>query len=196
MGGMNSILEGRSSEQLCRLRTRVERNMSCLPDLPGCWIWTGKLVNGYGSMNTHIGGKHTGLPAHRVVYELLVGPIPEGLTLDHLCRVRCCVNPNHLEPVTDKVNILRGTGMSARNIKKTHCSQGHEYTLENTRILRLQRGGLGRSCRTCANSGIHRSPEAKDRRNERRKALYWSRPDVERASAMNRYYARTAQRRA
>lgn len=109
----------------------------------GCWLWTGaKTSNGYGYLNTD-GGRRL---AHRFSYESLVGPIPAGLQLDHLCRVRHCVNPTHLEPVTQRENVLRGEGLSAANARKTHCSRGHEYTPENTYIYAEGR----RHCRPCA----------------------------------------------
>ena len=96
--------------------------------------------------------------AHRFAYEQIVGPIPDGLQLDHLCRVRSCVNPAHLEPVTCQVNLLRGTGASARNAIKTHCPQGHAYGDFNTYI----RPEGWRRCREC-----HRAEErmGKARRN-------------------------------
>lgn len=114
----------------------------------GCWIWHGAIQsNGYG--RTWINPKRPFV--HRAVYELVRGPIPEGLILDHLCRVRCCVNPDHLQPVTDRVNILRGTGFSARNAIKTHCPQGHEYTTNNTGYGRQasNKRSKYRYCRLC-----------------------------------------------
>jgi HNH endonuclease len=106
-----------------------------------CWLWRGsKVTKGYGRFG--VGGRSVG--AHRVAYELLVGPIPEGLTLDHLCRVRACVNPAHLEPVTNRENVLRGVGISAKHARKTHCNHGHELTPENT-----ETNGNHRRCVTC-----------------------------------------------
>jgi len=85
--------------------------------------------------------------AHRLSYETEIGPIPEGLELDHLCRVRSCVNPLHLEPVTHQENVRRGEGANFwRN--KTHCPQGHEYTEENTGISNRNNEKC-RYCREC-----------------------------------------------
>lgn len=82
--------------------------------------------------------------AHRMSYEMFVGDIPEGLVIDHLCRNPACVNPDHLEVVTNKENILRGVGLTAQNSKKTHCLRGHPYDAANTRV-----GKKGRDCRAC-----------------------------------------------
>jgi len=84
--------------------------------------------------------------AHRVSYEAFVGPIPTGMVLDHLCRQRMCVNPGHLEPVTNRENIRRGKGFAGLNAQKTHCPHDHEYTPENT-YWRPDRHG--RQCRAC-----------------------------------------------
>jgi hypothetical protein len=107
----------------------------------GCWIWTGALAWGYGRI-----GERSGriVPAHRVMYELCIGPIPDGLQLDHLCREPGCVNPLHLEPVTTRENILRGIGACARNAQVTHCPHGHPFDEENTRHK-----VKGRDCREC-----------------------------------------------
>lgn len=112
------------------------------PETP-CWEWPG-VVNsaGYGVMQVNGKSKR----AHRELYERVIGPIPKGMVLDHLCRNRKCANPWHLEPVSLEENILRGTGLPAENARKTHCIRGHEFTSENTRILR----GAERECRECA----------------------------------------------
>jgi hypothetical protein len=108
----------------------------------GCWEWLGSHhERGYG---TFWNGEKN-VKAHRWLYELLVGPIPEGFEPDHLCRNTACVRPSHLEPVTHVENVLRGEGACARNARKTHCKHGHEFTDENTG---RQTGG-GRYCRTC-----------------------------------------------
>lgn len=84
---------------------------------------------------------------HRLAYELCVGPIPDGLTIDHLCRNRACVNPGHLEPVTHRENVLRSNNPAAINARKTHCKHGHEFTEENTLV---SKNGRNRQCRKCA----------------------------------------------
>ena len=88
-----------------------------------CWLWTGapNVHGGYGRVRAGTTTKY----AHRVVYEMLVGPIPAGLTLDHLCRNPRCVNPLHLEPVSMRDNILRGEGLAAKNARMERCIRGH-----------------------------------------------------------------------
>ena len=111
-------------------------------DMSGeCWVWTAYLNHaGYGQMALD-GVRH---PAHRAVYMVLVGPIPEGLDLDHLCRNRACVNPDHLEPVTRSVNLSRGVGSGPRAALVTHCPAGHPYSPQNTYLSKR-----GRNCRAC-----------------------------------------------
>lgn len=96
------------------------------------------------------------------MYRELVAPIPDDLTLDHLCRVRACVNPDHMEPVTIRENALRGETAAARNAAQTHCPQGHEYTGENTYVTTAG----SRRCRTCTREYVRRS-KAKRRRLQR-----------------------------
>lgn len=111
----------------------------------GCWMWQGARTVGYGMM---WGGADVGrsLLAHRVSYEMHIGPIPDGMQLDHLCRNPGCVNPNHLEPVTGAENVRRGLS-GWRNKQKTHCDHGHEFTEENTYIYATNGK---RRCKTCA----------------------------------------------
>lgn len=115
-----------------------------------CWTWTGSLTrDGYGRMSVLDVSKL----AHRVTYEHLIGPVPEGLTLDHLCRVRSCVNPSHLEPVTQAVNVARGLNL---NTLKTHCKRGHAFDQRNTYL----RPAGGRACRTCLRLRWHQIQQA------------------------------------
>jgi hypothetical protein len=92
-----------------------------------CVEWTGgRNSQGYGYVAFRMGPRKVqSKSVHRMAYELLVGPIPEGKQLDHLCRNRACVNPEHLEPVTCQVNLLRGATLAAKNAAKTHCHRGH-----------------------------------------------------------------------
>lgn len=107
-----------------------------------CLIWTGTVCsNGYGAIMIDKRKRS----AHRYAYELLVGPIPPGLTIDHLCRNPTCVAPTHLEPVTMAENIRRGRSPSAKNLIKTHCKRDHPLSGDN---LYLRRGG-GRTCVQC-----------------------------------------------
>lgn len=120
---------------------RLMEKVVIVDDL-GCWEFTGCTGgDGYGWLR--IGARAHA--AHRVTYEHFVGPIPDGLTLDHLCRNRLCVNPHHLEPVTRGENVMRGVGFAPVNKAKTHCPHGHEYSPENT--YRNRRGW--RACRAC-----------------------------------------------
>ena len=106
-----------------------------------CWIWLGgKTTNGYGTVRYK--GKTNYI--HRLVYTLVKGPIPIGLQIDHLCRVRLCCNPDHLEAVTQRENLLRGNTITAKNVAKTECPKGHLYNETNT----IHRDG-NRICREC-----------------------------------------------
>lgn len=115
----------------------------------GCWMWTGNChpETGYGRLWFD---RHDDRLAHRLAYEWSVGPIPAGLVIDHLCRHRSCVNPSHLEPVTSAVNTMRGVGIGAINAAKTHCLRGHPFDSENTYVVKIYNGNLGRSCKECS----------------------------------------------
>lgn len=119
-----------------RLPNHVVKYISPEPN-SGCWLWDGAVTNkGYPVTSK--------LRAHRVVYTKLVGPIPNGLVLDHKCRVRCCCNPDHLEPITNRENILRGVGVAAVNAVKMVCDSGH--SLSDAYVSKKGH----RTCRACA----------------------------------------------
>ena len=123
----------------------------------GCWRWVGPRGTTHGltyGQAKYYGedGKARSIGAHRLAWMLLRGPIPDGLQIDHLCRFTMCVNPDHLEPVTARENILRGVGTAALNAVKTHCIRGHEFTAENT----LNNGPGKRACRECVNTNARR----------------------------------------
>ena len=116
----------------------------------GCIEWTG-WTNGDGYGQMYEEGHHGRITRiHRWSYEQFVGPIPDGMQIDHLCRNRPCVRPSHLEPVTSRENTLRGEGIAARRAAQTHCKRGHEFTPENTRV-----DGTSRVCRACARLRWH-----------------------------------------
>lgn len=129
-------------------RPIAERLWERVDKTKGCWLWTGATIFGYGVIKT--AGRM--VRVHRLAYELEVGPIPQELTLDHLCRVRRCVRPSHLEAVTNRENSLRGIGPSAQNARKTHCQHGHELTEANIYIT--PRGW--RQCRICLRRAARR----------------------------------------
>lgn len=130
--------------------TQLARFWSKVLVTDGCWPWQGYVApDGYGRLNFSAVGRPQ--LAHRLSYQHLVAEIPEGLQLDHLCRNRACVNPDHLEPVSNQENAKRG-----RLARTTHCSRGHEYDEENTHFYRGWR-----ICRACW----------KSRRLEKKQAL-------------------------
>lgn len=123
-------------------RDALDRFMSHVEPEPtsGCWLWTAYVSpDGYGRFRAD---QTRGTAAHRWAYERHVGPIPPTHEIDHLCHVRCCVNPAHLEPVTHRENVARSNGMAVRNAAKTECPKGHPYDATTSRGERF--------CRTCA----------------------------------------------
>ncbi len=123
------------------------------PELGACWQWMGSLAcEGYGRIRAD--GRD--IFVHRWSFEHFVGPIPEGMQVDHLCRNRGCVNPHHLEIVDLVENVMRGESPQAVNARKTHCIRGHEFTPENTYV-----DAKGRSCRACRRERDHRRVEAR-----------------------------------
>ena len=142
------------------LRDRIKFHVRL--DESGCWIWTAaKSSNGYGRI--YLGKKL--LFAHRASYEVFVGPIPDGLHLDHLCRNRACVNPAHLEPVTCLENVRRSP---IHHASKASCPYGHGYTEANT-----YRWGRRRYCRSCQSTymRIYHSLTPEERANRRAAGL-------------------------
>lgn len=121
---------------------RLESIWAKVTKTDSCWLWNGRMTpDGYGRRSWR--GKEVSV--HKIVYSLLVADVPQGLVIDHLCRTRSCVNPEHMEIVTNRENVLRGIGIPAINKRKTHCKRGHELNEVNSRIDK--RGG--RYCELC-----------------------------------------------
>jgi hypothetical protein len=123
-------------------------------DENGCWIYTGFCDrDGYGYMREY--GK--AWKVHRWIYTRVIGPIPEGYQIDHLCKVTSCFNPFHLEAVTPRENTLRSDSLSAQNARRTHCRKGHPLTGTNLLIETGRTGGPQRRCRECKNTRQRRT---------------------------------------
>ena len=135
--GRDIVLDMGTREVL--LQYHLERMLAKAQVRGTCWVWTGGMSQGGYAMTT-IAGRQT--VAHRAIYELVKGAVPEGLVLDHLCRNRSCVNPDHLEPVTNAENVLRGRGVTAENRRRDTCLYGHPLSPRRDRHKR-------RYCRTC-----------------------------------------------
>ncbi len=127
------------TEEFAKLPLTIRKRIALIA---GCWNWTGYKFDGYGRLRFR--GFRT-QKAHRIIYELLRGPIEPGLELDHLCKNRSCVNPKHLEPVEKIENLRRSPTVGTVNAAKTHCNAGHEFTAENT----YMEDGRKRRCRKC-----------------------------------------------
>jgi hypothetical protein len=132
------------------LLMRLWKRAVIQPD--GCVVWTGaRTKNGYGVLIWAANPIERQV-AHRLAYRLLVGEVPDGLVLDHLCRNRLCINVSHLEPVTRGENVMRGETLAAANAAKVQCNSGHPYTPENT--ITDKHGW--RRCRECSYARFRR----------------------------------------
>jgi hypothetical protein len=143
-----------------RALTWEERFWRRVEKTDSCWLWRGgqgvSRSQRYGVYKTP-DGKRRG--AHVIAYELTIGPVPPGKHLDHLCKTTLCVNPAHLEPVTPAENNRRSDSLTAANLTKTHCPQGHPYDEANT-----YRDGKGsRCCRECRNEASRRAYRRADK---------------------------------
>ena len=142
MQALERHLNSHQREVMCeRLMARVYRTDSC-------WLWLGP-VDDEGYARMRVPGFPTKLAAHRISYEVFVGRIPDGLTIDHLCRNPSCMNPKHLEPVPMVVNIKRGYGIGMRNAAKTACAKGHPYVPGSFIEEQIGHGKVGRRCVIC-----------------------------------------------
>ena len=145
--------------QLTRSQAARKILALCAVSETGCWIpRRNPKRHGY----VYVMASGMNYRAHRLIYEVLVGPIPEGLQIDHLCRKRPCINPLHLEPVTARQNVLRGNTTAAQHAAQTHCQDGHLFDLANTQI----NAAGHRHCREC------------NRIRKRRE--YWANPEKHR----------------
>lgn len=151
------VLHGKPGPKVRSLKERFDAKW--VEDESGCWLWTASITkSGYGVFTHHAGLGKRGYGkqqrAHRLAWELYRGPFPEGLQVDHLCRVRHCVNPDHLEPVTARENQLRSNSVSGHFAKQTHCVNGHEFTDANT--YRHGPDKRWRMCRACVNARMRK----------------------------------------
>ena len=143
-----------------------------------CWNFTSMLRNGYGRFKVN----YKTVSAHRFLYEIHNGKIPKGLTLDHLCRNLSCVNPDHLEAITQKENVLRGTAPSALAVRNNKCIRGHELTGTN---LYINKSNGERMCKEC--SAIRRREYYK-KYGEHPSKILWNKNNPEKIREMQRRY--------
>ena len=146
----------RDISKACLNAATQERFWKKVKFSPGdCWFWTAALSRGYGSfaIGSQRDGTRRKMLAHRYSYEVSIGPIPDGLILDHLCRTPNCVHPLHVEPTTYKINLdgnwLRHSLLAAAKKRaQTHCNRGHEFDTQNT--YHVPKRANGRRCKECA----------------------------------------------
>lgn len=141
------------------LAVRLER-MSIPEPNTGCWLWTATVCSsGYGSIKVTGATGRRMVGAHRVSWETFKGPIPKGLVIDHLCRMRSCINPDHLRVVTTWENIRTGISPVAQHAKATHCKRGHAFDAANT-YLWPHTKGVARICRACRRTVLQRKGQS------------------------------------
>jgi hypothetical protein len=138
------IVNGKKTPNLLPVKIKLKINI----DSNNCWLWSGAINKSGYSLITR---KHKQIRLHRWVYEQFYNEIPQGLVIDHLCRVRHCVNPDHLEAVTLKENVLRGDAAKPRKFKKEYCIRGHKFDELNT-LYQNYKGKIRRSCKICYNN--------------------------------------------
>ena len=149
-------------EILEKLSPRVKSKF-IIDAVTGCYQWQAGTNGKPGDLRGKIRVGGIKYNAHKFIYQEVYGVVTKGLVLDHLCRNKMCVNPNHLEPVTQRENTARGTGLNAESIRANRCIRGHEFTEENTRKYVTSSGGIKRYCRQC---GRDRKQEQLQRINQ------------------------------
>lgn len=143
-----------TNSDIDRFWSKVDRSGG----VDACWQWNGtNQAGGYGVFAIVRPGNKSNYIAHRVSYFIAHGGIPDTLVIDHLCRNRRCVNPDHLDPCTIGENVMRGDGVNAIATRDNVCSRGHELTGYNVKTLRDKNGKEKRTCRTCFNEASMRS---------------------------------------
>jgi hypothetical protein len=135
---------------LQRFWSNIDRNGT-----GGCWVWQGEVTNTYGRI--FVGGERKRQLVHRFAYEMFVGPIEPGMEIDHVCKVRLCANPDHLDQVTGRENKLRSIGFASANAKKTECIHGHPFDERNTHVTKNGQ----RKCRACDRDRVRARREQK-----------------------------------
>lgn len=151
----DACVDRRDTALIARFWSKVDKDgpvPDYAPELGSCWLWTGLLQKGYGRFSVDQRYQF----AHRFSLSLVGRVVPSGYHTDHLCRIRACVNPTHLDIVTPQMNLLRGDTIPARNAAKTHCKHGHEFTPENTY---RRTDNAGRQCRVCIRASRARFKE-------------------------------------